>query len=49
MARLQQQQVNQCIDEFNELICVTFEVTFTVTASVDVTGVECLGPCPPVG
>ena len=48
MAKLQQ-ELNQCVDEFNELICVTFEVTFTVTAVAEVTNVECLGPCPEVG
>lgn len=51
MARIQPQQIeiNQCVDEFNELICVTFDVTFTVTADADVTGVDCLGPCPNEG
>jgi len=48
MAKLQQ-ELNQCVDEFNELICVTFLVTFTVTAVAEVTGVECLGPCPEAG
>lgn len=51
MARIQPQQVevNQCVDAFNELICVTFDVTFTVTAEANVIDVACLGPCPAEG
>ncbi|NLK09231.1 MAG: hypothetical protein GX316_11135 [Firmicutes bacterium] len=47
MPRVRPQQIeeNQCIDEFNELICVTFDVIFTVTAVADVIDVECMGPC----
>lgn len=31
---------------FNQLLCVAFEVTFTVEAAAAVTAVTCAGPCP---
>ena len=34
-----------CTDIFDELLCVTFDVVFTVDADAVVTDVECMGPC----
>ncbi len=37
-----------CTETFDELLCVTFTVTFTVDiVDCEITNVECLGPCPP--
>ena len=46
MVRLQQQLPESCTAEFDEQICTTFTVTFTLAATNDVGDVDCLGPCP---
>jgi hypothetical protein len=44
---------NFCTDTFHQELCVQFDVTFTVTATCNVTNVICeteesgLGPCEP--
>lgn len=46
--KIQQLEANQCQpeEEFSQLLCVEFTVTFTVVCDCEVTDVQCLGPCP---
>ena len=38
-------ELSSCTDTFDQLLCVTFDVVFTVDADAVVTDVECMGPC----
>jgi hypothetical protein len=40
------QQLPAVTCSLDELLCVTLDVTFTVTAVAVVSSVECRGPCP---
>lgn len=40
------QQLPSVTCSLDELLCVTLDVTFTVTAVAVVSSVECRGPCP---